>query len=127
MHSLQALALMQENRIANVGARFARIQRSPSSTDWPGSNGTSWFSNCPACGVSPRQIRNRAVAPSVPSPLPDPPPQAEEGKSIFPPPLAGEGRVGATGGGGSPCAGGAETNSISPSRQRATWLTRHSG
>src|SRR5258708_39960802 len=64
MHSLQALALMQENRSANVGSRFARTQRRPSRTDWPGSNGTSWLSNCPAGGASPRQIRNRAVASS---------------------------------------------------------------
>jgi hypothetical protein len=41
-HSLQALALMQEKRIASVGSRWVRIQRRPSSSDWPGSNGTSW-------------------------------------------------------------------------------------
>ena len=41
MHSLQALALMQEKRMARLGIAVARIQRSPSSTDWPGSNGTS--------------------------------------------------------------------------------------
>ena len=40
-HSLQALALMQEKRMARLGSRLALIQRKPSSTDWPGSNGTS--------------------------------------------------------------------------------------
>ena len=33
MHSLQALALMQENRIARVGSLLMRTQRRPSSTD----------------------------------------------------------------------------------------------
>src|SRR5215831_7273880 len=99
MHSLQALVLMQENRIANVGSWFARIQRRPSRTDWPGSNGTSWLSNCPAGVLSPRHTRSRTVALSgtSPAPLPDPPPQAGEGKSIIPPP-AGEAGVGARGG-----------------------------
>src|SRR5438105_1057387 len=41
MHSLQALALIQEKRIAKLGSRCTRIQRRPSSTVWPASNGTS--------------------------------------------------------------------------------------
>src|SRR5215469_8756083 len=60
MHSLQALALMQEKRIANVGSRWTRIQRSPSSTDWPGSNGTSWISQRPEALSRPRQILSLA-------------------------------------------------------------------
>ncbi len=44
MHSLQALALMQEKRMASDGSLLTRIQRMPSSTDWPRSNGTSWVS-----------------------------------------------------------------------------------
>src|ERR1044071_8461382 len=62
MHSLQALALMQEKRMANVGSLLARIQRSPSSTDWPRSNGTSWVSQRPRALSRPRQIFSVAVS-----------------------------------------------------------------
>ena len=62
MHSLQALALMQEKRMARVGSWFALIQRSPSSTDCPGSNGTSWCSQRPAPALSPRQILSCAMS-----------------------------------------------------------------
>src|SRR5690348_6757896 len=47
LHSLHALALMHEKRMARLGSRCARIQRSPSSTDCPGSNGTSKMSHRP--------------------------------------------------------------------------------
>ena len=61
MHSLQALALMQEKRMA---ARIAvdPDQRSPSSTDWPGSNGTAKVSQWPAARSTPRQIFRIAVS-----------------------------------------------------------------
>src|SRR5207302_9093264 len=41
MHSLQALGLMDEKRMARRGSRCTRIQRRPSSTVCPASNGTS--------------------------------------------------------------------------------------
>src|SRR6516165_8897361 len=56
MHSLQALALMQENRIASVGSLLMRSQRSPSSTDCPGSNGTSKVSQRAGSPSLPRRI-----------------------------------------------------------------------
>src|SRR5258707_10484544 len=62
MHSLQALALMQENRIASEGSLCTRIQRSPSSTDWPRSNGTAWVSQRPSVLLWPRQIFRVAVS-----------------------------------------------------------------
>src|SRR5262249_892263 len=62
MHSLQALALMQEKRMASVGSALTRIQRSPSSTDWPASNATSYLTHCPPCRSRPRQIFSFAVA-----------------------------------------------------------------
>ncbi len=51
---------MQEYRIASVGSLRERIQRSPSRTDWPGSNGTSWVSKRPASRCAPRQTRSVA-------------------------------------------------------------------
>src|SRR5262249_11874292 len=70
MHSLQALALMQENRIASVGSLLMRSQRSPSSTDCPGSNGTSKL--CQRGGVLrlPRLILSLATAVTTPAPRP---------------------------------------------------------
>src|SRR5438477_2069631 len=47
MHSLHALALMQEKRMARLGSRWMRIQRKPSSTLWPASKGTSKVSTRP--------------------------------------------------------------------------------
>src|SRR5271169_258099 len=61
MHSLQALALMQEKRIASDGSLLMRSQRKPSSTDWPSSNGTSKFSHRPASRSVPRQILSVAT------------------------------------------------------------------
>src|SRR5262249_44764170 len=60
IHSLQALALIQEKRIASVGSRWIRIHRRPSSTDWRGSNGTEWACQLPAFASVPRQIRSVA-------------------------------------------------------------------
>src|SRR5262249_38607874 len=62
MHSLQALALIHEKRIASVGSLLTRTQRSPSSTDWPRSNGTSWVSQWPLALSRPRQIFSVAVS-----------------------------------------------------------------
>src|SRR5262249_60266365 len=61
MHSLHALALMQEKRIASVGSQLARIQRNPSSTDWPLSNGTAKVCHSPPLRSAPRQILSFAV------------------------------------------------------------------
>src|SRR3989442_12721403 len=61
MHSLHAFALMHEKRMASAGSRFTRIQRRPSSTVWPGSNGTSNSSKRPGLPGLPRQTRNLAV------------------------------------------------------------------
>src|SRR5438309_11375728 len=62
MHSLQALALMQENRTASEGSLLTLIQRRPSSTDWPRSNGTAWVSHLPWALSWPRQILRFAVS-----------------------------------------------------------------
>src|SRR6516165_4095550 len=56
MHSLQALALIQEKRIASDGSLWLRSQRRPSSTDWPNSNGTPNVSQRAAPASLPRLI-----------------------------------------------------------------------
>ncbi len=45
-----------------------RSQRRPSSTDWPGSNGTSKLSQRPASRAAPRQIFSVAIVAHEPSP-----------------------------------------------------------
>src|SRR5688572_24514250 len=65
MHSLQAFALMHEKRIARLGSRCTRIQRSASRTVWPGSNGTSWCSKRPCAPGTPRQILSLACKPQA--------------------------------------------------------------
>src|SRR5215472_7618984 len=62
MHSLQALALMQENRIAKVGSLLMRSQRKASSTDCPGSNGTSKLCQRGGSPWLPRRIFSLATA-----------------------------------------------------------------
>src|SRR3954462_1469020 len=56
MHSLHALALMHEKRMARLGSRWTRIQRRASSTVCPGSNGTSWCSKRLGSPAAPRRI-----------------------------------------------------------------------
>src|ERR1051326_6424341 len=63
MHSLHALALMHEKRIARLGSRWTRSQRSASSTVWPGSKGTSCRSKRPATPGVPRRILSLAFKP----------------------------------------------------------------
>src|SRR5688572_18091247 len=60
MHSLHALALMHEKRMARLGSRCTRIQRRPSSTVWPASNGTSYCAKRPVSPAAPRQILSLA-------------------------------------------------------------------
>src|SRR5690242_19548935 len=60
MHSLHALALMQEKRMARLGSRWMRIQRRPSSTVWPGSKGTSYSAKRPGSPAAPRRILSLA-------------------------------------------------------------------
>src|SRR3954469_1014006 len=65
MHSLQALALMQEKRIARLGSRCTRIQRKPSSTVCPASKGTSNCSYLPPRRTFSLASKRYSIAPEL--------------------------------------------------------------